>query len=113
MSKEGATPPKYFKSVVLKMIMEEQLKGQINTTERQLLWDIRAEFKRLNELLQTLLNGPEANKHDIMDRTVRPAREGTEFKYKCVYCGKGHNNKGELMACAKKKKREGVKVEKD
>ncbi len=45
------------------MINEEQLKGQINSTERQLLWDIREELRKLNKYF-------ESQQHPIEERTI-------------------------------------------
>lgn len=71
---------------------EEQLKGNINTVDRQLLYDIRELIRENNQLLNKLLNG--GNKDEKSpDET-------------CKYCGKVHINKGVELACMRKRKKE-------
>lgn len=36
------------------MFTEDQVKGSINTVDRQLLWDIRAELRRLNDNIEQI-----------------------------------------------------------
>jgi hypothetical protein len=73
---------------------EEQLKGNINTVDRQLMYDIREEMRRSNELLTKLLNGfNREEKVELVSKSIP-----------CKFCGGTHENKGQLMACARKKK---------
>lgn len=74
-------------------INEEQLKGNINTVDRQLIYDIRELMKENNLLLNKLLNG--FNREDKEESKGIP----------CKYCNGTHENKGQIMACAKKAKR--------
>jgi hypothetical protein len=69
------------------MYSEEQLKGNINSIDRQLLYDIRELMRENNLLLTRLLNN------------------GQKEGYPCKYCGETHENRGQLLACAKKHKR--------
>jgi hypothetical protein len=57
------------------------------TNEEKLLFDIFQELKEINQKL-----------------TVRPVAKGAE----CKYCGGTHENKGQVLACAKKKRKEGA-----
>ena len=51
------------------MFTEEQVKGSINSVERQLLWDIRNLLIEQNELLRKSLEGKNA---DPIDELKRP-----------------------------------------
>lgn len=67
------------------------------TTEERLLFDILQELREIKQLLQ-----PQEVK------AVRPIAKGAGFK--CKTCGKEFDNKGSLMGCYRKhKKEEGAK----
>lgn len=67
----------------------------LNDAEK-LLYDIRAELSRSNEILQAILE------------CVRPGEIKTDTpKYTCKVCGKTYDNKGKLLACARRHKKEG------
>jgi hypothetical protein len=69
------------------MLNEEQVKGNINSTERQLMYDIR-------ELLKEVLF------------YLKPKEEIKPVGVPCKFCGGTHKNRQVVAACAKKKKKE-------
>jgi len=68
------------------------------TTEEKLLFDILQELKQINQKL---------TKEQPQAETVRPVAKGVEFV--CKACNTKHENRGKLMACYKKHKKEGAK----
>lgn len=79
------------------MLADHEL--NLNNTERQLLFDIRKELRRTNEILDAIL----ANEKPPMAREVK--------EILCKSCGGTHENKGQVMACAKKSKKGAAKIE--
>lgn len=59
----------------------------------KLLYDIRDLMRQQNEMLNKFLNG--LNREEAAEKT-----------YKCKVCGTNHENTGQLLACAKKHKKE-------
>lgn len=82
------------------MFDEKQIKGNISTLERQLLYDIRELLKEQNELLRGQ-NRPVINDSKAKDKLKA-------WEKPCPFCGVVHNNQGKYLACAKKHKKEGV-----
>jgi hypothetical protein len=58
-----------------------------------LLFDIYDELRKLNEKLTP----------------IKEESKAVPTSVPCKYCGGTHDNKGQLMACARKSKREGAK----
>ena len=78
-------------------IEENNIIGQTN----KLLFDILEELKRLNDFLM---------KNNIPKQDESEAKEVKENNVlTCKICGAKHDNKGKLMACYRKHKREGTK----
>jgi hypothetical protein len=68
------------------MYSDEQIKGNLNSIDRQLMYDIRELMRENNRLLAKLAGQPKES-------------------VPCKYCGGTHENKGQILACAKKKKK--------
>ncbi|MDP4117668.1 MAG: hypothetical protein Q8873_00545 [Bacillota bacterium] len=65
----------------------------LNSTEKILLYDIRQLLIEQNGLLRSAIS-------------VSGAQENQIEKIQCKYCGGEHDNKGQMMACARKHKKE-------
>lgn len=65
--------------------------------EEKLLFDILQELKTLNAKLS-----PEIKK-------VKTENKAVPSSVPCKYCGGTHENTGQMLACARKKKKEGMK----
>lgn len=87
-------------------------------TEPRLLWSIYEELVKLNQHFESLCpiaKGIETEETQQLPEEVNPPEsviqdngQGKEdFKYPCKACGKGHDNKGQVMACHRKKLKEG------
>ena len=94
--------------------------------EPRLLWGIYEELVKLNqhfeslrpiakdtetvetkETQQLLAEEVTPPRNVIQEGDKEPEKENVGFKYPCKSCGKGHDNKGQVMACHRKKKKEG------
>jgi hypothetical protein len=69
------------------MYSDEQIKGNLNSIDRQLMYDIRELIRENNRLLSNLISEPEAK------------------KVSCRFCNGTHENRYQVAACAKKMKR--------
>lgn len=86
------------------MINEEQVKGNINSTERQLLYDIRELLKEVLVYLKpTVKIGGIPQSISKMKSVTTSA---TGFVTLCPFCGKDHKQKGIAGVCARKRKKE-------
>lgn len=82
--------------------MFEDKKLVLNRTEPMLLYDIRQLLVEQNELLKSVLST--AN-NAVDTKLPKPENNDQNEKIKCKYCGEEHDNKGQVMACAKKHKK--------
>ena len=69
------------------MLSDEQM--NLDTAEKTLLFQIREELRKHTEILQSLC----------------PVRKDTG--HKCKVCGVMYDNKGKMLACLRKHKKEG------
>ena len=75
------------------------------TTEEKLLFEILQELKELNSKFET---SPEIKKTETKPEIKAEIK--TEYKavpsgVPCKYCGGTHENKGQMLACARKRKK--------
>jgi hypothetical protein len=82
-------------------IKEQDVLGQTN----KLLFNIWQELKNNRIII------PEIKPEEIGTTTILPLSDGTGNVTICSYCGKDHSNVGFAMACARRKKKEGVSNE--
>lgn len=78
----------------------------LNRTETKLLYDIRQLLIEQNELLKSVIS---PTKQTIDTDTPKPENNVQSDKIQCKYCGGKHDNMGQVMACAKKHKKENAK----
>jgi hypothetical protein len=83
------------------MYSDEQIRGNLNSIDRQLLYDMREEMRRSNELLTKLLQG--FNREEMKEEI-----KGVPGGVPCKYCNGTHRNRQAVAACAKKKKKKEV-----
>jgi len=91
------------------MLSEEQLKGSINTPDRQLLWDIRTLLRESNEIQRAILEGckpTDAKVKDVTPEDIKP-HDIRPTKVICKKCGKGFDNRGKFFQHMKAHKKEG------
>lgn len=85
------------------MISEEQLKGSINTPDRQLLWDIRVLLRELaggsNRPTVKPLPHPEPE-------SPRPMARDTKKLINCKKCGASFDNRGKFLSHSRNHKKE-------
>lgn len=80
--------------------------AMVDTTEL-LLFDILQELKAINAKLEAK---PETELIPEPTLKVEPEKETDQkITASCKYCGGIHENKGQVLACAKKAKKEGAK----
>lgn len=85
-------------------INEEQLTGQLNSVEKQLLYAIREALRETNTLLRKAL---EAQEREEKTSPVIAAPEPKKKKIlTCKQCGKKFDNAGQFMSHSKKHKKE-------
>jgi hypothetical protein len=85
-------------------------KFNIVSTEQKLLFDIRQLLIEQTELLKKLVPEEPIVETKTEAKTEIKIETKTENGGKpCVFCGSTHDNKGAMMACAKKNKNKGDK----
>lgn len=78
-------------------------KFNIVSTEQKLLYDIRQLLIEQNEFLKKLVPEEPVPKEPTVESKIENVSKS------CVFCGGTHDNKGAMMACAKKNKNKGDK----
>jgi hypothetical protein len=87
---------------------EDQLKGQVNSCERQILWHIWKELQKLTAGNAVYICPTCNQEHGNIDdcRSCIDSHKPKAGPYICPVCKTEHDNKGKLLACQRKHKRE-------